>query len=111
MKAAVYHGAHDVRIEDRPIPERGDGQVLLRVLRSGMCGTDATEWRSGPHLFAVAHPHPVSGHVGPLILGHEFVGEVVEAGPGSAFAVGYRGAACAGGCCAAFPRVAELLPK
>jgi (R,R)-butanediol dehydrogenase/meso-butanediol dehydrogenase/diacetyl reductase len=107
MKAAVYHGAHDVRIEDRPIPRRGDGQVLLRVLRSGMCGTDATEWRSGPHLFAVAHPHPVSGHVGPLILGHEFVGEVVEAGPGSAFVVGDRVAAGAGVWCGACPRCAE----
>jgi len=107
MKAAVYHGAHDVRIEDRPIPVRGDGQVLLRVLRSGMCGTDATEWRSGPHLFAVAHRHPVSGHVGPLILGHEFVGEVVEAGPGSAFAVGDRVAAGAGVWCGACPRCIE----
>ena len=96
MKAAVYHGARDVRIEERPTPTRGDGQVLLRVLRSGMCGTDATEWHSGPHLFAVERPHPVSGHVGPLILGHEFVGEVVETGPGSAFAVGDRVAAGAG---------------
>ncbi len=107
MKAAVYHGAHDVRIEERPIPERGDGQVLLRVLRSGMCGTDATEWRSGPHLFAVAHAHPVSGHVGPLILGHEFIGEVVDAGPDSAFAVGDRVAAGAGVWCGACPRCAE----
>src|SRR3954471_16166593 len=107
MKAAVYHGAHDVRIEDRPIPPRGDGQVLLRVLRSGMCGTDATEWRSGPHLFAVDRPHPVSGHVGPLILGHEFIGEVVETGPGSAFAVGDRVAAGAGVWCGECPRCRE----
>src|SRR6185295_7558377 len=107
MKAAVYYGAHDVRIEDRATPERGDGQVLLRVLRSGMCGTDATEWRSGPHLFAVAHPHPVSGHVGPLILGHEFVGEVVETGPGSAFVPGDRVAAGAGVWCGACPRCRE----
>ncbi|HEX3766457.1 MAG TPA: alcohol dehydrogenase catalytic domain-containing protein [Kofleriaceae bacterium] len=107
MKAAVYHGAHDVRIEDRPVPTRGDGQALLRVLRSGMCGTDATEWRSGPHLFAVDRPHPVSGHVGPLILGHEFVGEVVEVGAGSRFAVGDRVAAGAGVWCGACPRCAE----
>lgn len=107
MKAAVYYGAHDVRIEQRPTPRRGDGQVLLRVLRSGMCGTDATEWCSGPHLFAVDRPHPVSGHVGPLILGHEFIGEVVETGPNSAFAVGDRVAAGAGVWCGECPRCLE----
>jgi (R,R)-butanediol dehydrogenase/meso-butanediol dehydrogenase/diacetyl reductase len=107
MKAAVYHGARDVRIEQRPMPRRGDGQVLLRVLRSGMCGTDATEWCSGPHLFAVDRPHPVSGHVGPLILGHEFIGEVVETGPDSAFAVGDRVAAGAGVWCGECPRCSE----
>ena len=107
MRAAVYHGPRDVRIERRPVPERGDGQVLLRVLRSGMCGTDATEWCSGPHLYAVARPHPVSGHVGPLILGHEFVGEVVEVGRDSAFAAGDRVAAGAGAWCGACPRCAE----
>jgi (R,R)-butanediol dehydrogenase/meso-butanediol dehydrogenase/diacetyl reductase len=72
-----------------------------------MCGTDATEWRSGPHLFAVARPHPVSGHVGPLILGHEFIGEVVEIGPGSAFAIGDRVAAGAGVWCGECPRCRE----
>jgi (R,R)-butanediol dehydrogenase/meso-butanediol dehydrogenase/diacetyl reductase len=107
MKAAVYHGARDVRIEDRPAPHRRDGDVLLRVLRSGICGTDATEWCSGPHLFAVDRPHPVSGHTGPLILGHEFIGEVVEAGPGSAFAVGDRVAAGAGVWCGECPRCVE----
>ena len=91
MRAAVYYGHHDVRIEERPVPVRGEGEALIRVLRSGMCGTDATEWRSGPHLFPVTGaPHPVSGHVGPLILGHEFIGEVVEVGPDSRFAVGDR---------------------
>ncbi|MBW4032687.1 MAG: alcohol dehydrogenase catalytic domain-containing protein [Acidobacteria bacterium] len=108
MKAAVYYGAHDVRIEERPIPSRGDGEVLLRVLRSGMCGTDATEWRSGPHLFAVGEtPHPVSGHTGPLIFGHEFIGKVVEAGPGSTFAVGDRVASGAGVWCGECPRCLE----
>ncbi|MES2171284.1 MAG: alcohol dehydrogenase catalytic domain-containing protein [Actinomycetota bacterium] len=108
MKAAVYYGDHDVRIEDRPVPARGGGEVLLRVLRSGMCGTDATEWRSGPHLFPVGGaPHPVSGHVGPLILGHEFIGEVVETGPGSRFEVGDRVAAGAGVWCGECPRCLE----
>lgn len=108
MKAAVYYGDHDVRIEERPTPVRGEGEALVRVLRSGMCGTDATEWRSGPHLFPVSGtPHPVSGHVGPLILGHEFIGEVVEAGPNSRFTVGDRVAAGAGVWCGECPRCLE----
>jgi (R,R)-butanediol dehydrogenase/meso-butanediol dehydrogenase/diacetyl reductase len=53
-----------------------------------MCGTDATEWTSGPRTFPVRQPHPVSGHVGPMVLGHEFVGEVVESVPGGRYAVG-----------------------
>jgi (R,R)-butanediol dehydrogenase / meso-butanediol dehydrogenase / diacetyl reductase len=78
MRAAVYHGDHDVRIEEVGLPGSTGDEVLLRVLRSGMCGTDATEWKAGPRTFPVARPHPVTGHVGPMILGHEFVGEVVE---------------------------------
>jgi (R,R)-butanediol dehydrogenase/meso-butanediol dehydrogenase/diacetyl reductase len=108
MKAALYYGAHDVRIEDRPMPVRGDGEVLVRVLRSGMCGTDATEWRSGPHIFAVGEtPHPVSGHTGPLILGHEFIGEITEVGATSRFAVGELVAAGAGVWCGECPRCLE----
>jgi (R,R)-butanediol dehydrogenase/meso-butanediol dehydrogenase/diacetyl reductase len=107
MKAAVYYGARDVRLEERPMPTCAAGQVVLRVLRSGVCGTDATEWRSGPHLFAVDRPHPVTGHVGPLILGHEFIGEVVEARPGGSFSVGDRVAAGAGVWCGECPRCVE----
>jgi (R,R)-butanediol dehydrogenase / meso-butanediol dehydrogenase / diacetyl reductase len=84
MRAAVYHGAGDVRIEERPVPRAGPGQVLLRVSRSGICGTDATEYRHGPGLFPVERRHPVSGHLGPMVMGHEFVGEAVACGPGVA---------------------------
>jgi (R,R)-butanediol dehydrogenase/meso-butanediol dehydrogenase/diacetyl reductase len=108
MRAAVYYGAHDVRIEDRPVPVRGDGQALVRVLRSGVCGTDATEWRSGPHLFPAGDaPHPVTGHSGPMIPGHEFIGEVVEPAPGGRFAEGDLVAAGAGVWCGECPRCAE----
>lgn len=88
MKAAVYYGDHDVRIEEVAAPLRQDGEVLLRVLRSGICGTDATEWKAGPIAFAVSKPHPVTGHSGPMIPGHEFVGEVIEAGDDSRYSVG-----------------------
>jgi (R,R)-butanediol dehydrogenase / meso-butanediol dehydrogenase / diacetyl reductase len=74
VRAAVYHGPGDVRIEDRPVPTPKEGEVLLTVLRSGMCGTDATEWAAGPRTFPVLKAHPVTGHCGPMVLGHEFVG-------------------------------------
>ena len=73
MRAAVYHGAGDLRIEEVPEPSPSADEALVRVVRSGMCGTDATEWRSGPIAFPVHHRHPASGHQGPLVIGHEFV--------------------------------------
>jgi (R,R)-butanediol dehydrogenase/meso-butanediol dehydrogenase/diacetyl reductase len=82
MRAAVYHGAKDVRIEQRPVPTPAEGQVLVRVLRSGICGTDASEFLHGPGMFPVNRRHPASGHLGPMIMGHEFIGEVVESGAG-----------------------------
>src|SRR5579859_4517953 len=83
MRAAVYHGPRDVRVElvsDPSPPERGE--VLLRVGRAGICGTDAHEYLHGPVLVPLRQRHPASGHVGPTILGHEFAGEIVEVGPG-----------------------------
>ena len=78
MKAALYYGDHDVRVEEVPSPVRRPGEALLRVVRSGMCGTDATEWKAGPLMFPVHGPHPRTGHDGPFIPGHEFIGEVLE---------------------------------
>ena len=80
MKAAVYHGAGDVRIETVTTPSPAHNQVLVKVLRSGMCGTDASEFKSGPRIFATEKEHPISGHKGPMILGHEFIGEIVQVG-------------------------------
>lgn len=88
MKAALYYAAHDVRIEQVPEPKRKPGEALLRVLRSGMCGTDATEWKAGPRTFPVPGPHPRTGHTGPMIPGHEFIGEVLEAESSGRFSVG-----------------------
>ena len=80
MRAAVYHGRGDIRISEVPIPTPGEDQLLLRVLAAGICGTDAHEFASGPHRFPIVGPHPISGHSGPLIPGHEFAGEVVAKG-------------------------------
>ncbi|QRP50841.1 alcohol dehydrogenase catalytic domain-containing protein [Amycolatopsis sp. FDAARGOS 1241] len=84
MRAAVYHGRQDVRIEEVPVPEPRAGEVLLAVRRSGICGSDATEWAAGPKMVPLTRRHPGSGHFGPMIIGHEFVGEVVSGGSGLA---------------------------
>lgn len=107
MRAAVYHGAGDVRLEQVDDPRPGEGEVLLRVLRSGVCGTDATEWRSGPRTFPVERAHPVTGHHGPMVLGHEFVGEVVERGPGATTELGALVASGAGVWCGRCDRCHE----
>jgi (R,R)-butanediol dehydrogenase / meso-butanediol dehydrogenase / diacetyl reductase len=99
MRAAVYHGPHDVRIEDVPTPVPRQGEVLLRVARSGMCGTDATDWKTGPKTFPVNRRHPVTGHEGPMIFGHEFIGEVAEHGPGATTPAGTLVASGAGVSC------------
>lgn len=72
MKAAVFHARGDVRIESVPEPPApGPGEVLIKVSMAALCGTDSAEWDHGPLL---ARP--------PVILGHEFTGEVVAAGVG-----------------------------
>lgn len=109
MTAAVFHGRGDVRIERRSVPVPGPGEALVRVLRSGICGTDATEYKSGPIMFPIDRPHPISGHRGPLVIGHEFVGEVVALADASApsFAVGDRVASGAGVSCGECDRCLE----
>ncbi len=107
MRASVYHGSHDVRLEDVDPPQPAEGEVLLRVLRSGMCGTDATEWSSGPRTFPVTKPHPVTSHIGPMILGHEFVGEVVGTADGGRFGLGDVVASGAGVACGECDRCHE----
>ena len=99
MRAAVYHGAHDVRVENIPAPSPGLGEVLLQVLRSGVCGTDATEWSSGPKTFPINITHPVTAHNGPMTLGHEFVGAILEPTAGGRFRPGDLVASGAGVSC------------
>lgn len=69
MKAAVWHGSNDIRIEEIPKPEIKDDEVLIRVKATGICGSEA---------------HAYSGvskrRTPPLIMGHEFTGEVTEVG-------------------------------
>jgi len=80
MRAAVFHGRGDVRVEDVPDVRPGPHDLLIRVRAVGICGTDAHEFDSGPHMFPIDHAHPVSGHVGPMIPGHELAGTVEDMG-------------------------------
>ena len=82
MLAAVYHGQRDVRFETVPVPTAAPGELLLQVAAVGVCGTDAAEWSGGATQFPVDHEHPVTHHLGPLVIGHEFSGRVVDVGDG-----------------------------
>ncbi|MFE2041450.1 zinc-binding dehydrogenase [Streptomyces sp. NPDC059477] len=104
MKAAVYHGPRDVRVTHGfPEPaEPGPGEVTVRVRRSGLCGTDSHEYAHGPAMIPLTVRHPVSGHLGPMIPGHEIYGVVEESGaPG--FPAGTRVVAGAGHWCGTCP--------
>jgi len=69
MKAAIYHGAGDIRIEEIDCPKPGDIGVVVRVRAVGICGTDV-------HAYRV----PRTGYATGKALGHEFCGDVVEIG-------------------------------
>ncbi|MCS7171838.1 MAG: alcohol dehydrogenase catalytic domain-containing protein [Armatimonadetes bacterium] len=104
MRAAVYYGNQDVRVASVPEPrEPGPQEVLLRVRRASLCGTDVSEYLHGPLMIPLHDPHPVTGHRGPTILGHEFVGEVVACGPEVGFREGQRVVCGAGVWCGACP--------
>ncbi len=91
MRALVWHGARDLRIEERPEPDPpGPGQALVAVAYCGICGTDIHEYCSGPVMIR-GGPHPLTGVSPPMILGHEFSGRVVALGsPVPGISVGDR---------------------
>jgi L-iditol 2-dehydrogenase len=69
MKAAVYRGVNDVRLEEVFVPEIGPGEILVRVHTCGICGTDLKKIASG-------------SHSAPRIFGHETSGTVAKIGEG-----------------------------
>ena len=71
MKAAVYHGKHDLRVEDFPLRELEENEVLVQVKYCGVCGTDVHIFNGDGGSYAV---HP------PLIPGHEYSGVVAKVG-------------------------------
>jgi L-iditol 2-dehydrogenase len=68
MRVAMYYNNRDVRLEELPKPQIGPGEVLVKVLASGICGSDVMEW------YRIKKA--------PLVLGHEIAGEIVEVGEG-----------------------------
>lgn len=81
MKAAVWYGQKDVRVVDVPEPKISHGTVKIKVAYCGICGSDLHEYLKGPVLIP-SKPHPLTGKMPPLTLGHEFSGQVVEVGEG-----------------------------
>jgi len=75
VRVAVYHNNHDIRLEEQPIPQIGPGEILLKVMASGICGTDVMEW------YRIKKA--------PRILGHEIAGEIIES-KSDKFKIGQR---------------------
>lgn len=63
MKVAVYYNNRDIRIEEQSVPTIGDGEILVKVRASGICGTDVMEW------YRIKKA--------PRVLGHEITGDIV----------------------------------
>jgi len=66
MQVAMYYNNKDIRIHEIPIPEISDDEFLLKVMASGICGSDVTEWYRVPKA--------------PKVLGHEATGVIAKAG-------------------------------
>jgi (R,R)-butanediol dehydrogenase / meso-butanediol dehydrogenase / diacetyl reductase len=81
MKALRWHNQKDVRLEDIDEPIIKPNQVKMKVKWCGICGSDLHEYLGGPIFIPVDNPHPLTGEVAPVTMGHEFSGEVVEVGP------------------------------
>jgi (R,R)-butanediol dehydrogenase/meso-butanediol dehydrogenase/diacetyl reductase len=70
MLAAVFHGPRDIRLAQVAAPEPQAGEVLIKVQRAGICGSDVNRFHYG------SHPWPPG-----FIMGHEFCGEIAALGP------------------------------
>jgi L-iditol 2-dehydrogenase len=78
MRAVVYRGVNDLRLETVPVPTIGPGELLVKIATCGICGTDLKKIATG-------------SHSAPRIFGHEMAGTIVKVGAGVVnFAVGER---------------------
>ncbi len=78
MRAVVYRGINDMRVETVPVPVIGPGELLIKVATCGICGTDLKKIHMG-------------SHSAPRIFGHEMAGTVVQVGEGvTKYSIGQR---------------------
>src|SRR3974390_1653091 len=68
MRVGVYYNNSRVDVEEMPIPKVGNKDILIKVVASGICGSDVLEW------YRIKKA--------PLVLGHELTGEIVEISKG-----------------------------
>ena len=76
MRAAVYHGQGRITLEEVPAPRAGAGEIVVEMTACGLCGSDLMAWYQDPRA--------------PVVLGHEPVGVVAEAGEGAGLEPGQR---------------------
>ena len=72
MRAAKYYGIGDIRLENMPIPEIAEDEILIRIKACAICGTDLRIYKFGFGHYKVAD--------GSRILGHEIAGEIAQVG-------------------------------
>jgi len=78
MRAVVYRGVNDMRVETVPVPRIGHGELLVKIATCGVCGTDLKKIHTG-------------SHSAPRIFGHEMSGTIVAAGEGvTGYQIGER---------------------
>lgn len=73
MKAVIYHGPGDIRLEERPLPAPGPGEVVVKTGAALTCGTDFKAFRQGHRVLLGDYPSP---------FGHELAGTVSAVGAG-----------------------------
>jgi|SRR5699024_10136516 len=80
MKAAVWYGKKDVRVEERTLKNLKENELKVKVAWTGICGSDLHEYIDGPIFIPVDKPDPRTKDKAPITLGHEFSGIVEEVG-------------------------------
>src|SRR5579859_5633777 len=82
MRAVVCHGPFDYRVEDRPVPKPGPGELIVKVGAAGICASDMKCYTGGPLFWADNGKGAYCD--APVTPGHEFAGRVVAMGEGAA---------------------------
>ncbi|UTR06011.1 2,3-butanediol dehydrogenase [Alkalihalobacillus sp. LMS6] len=81
MRAAVWHNAKDVRVEENwEVKEVTKTDVKIKVAWAGICGSDLHEYLHGPIVIPANGPDALTGDTAPIVMGHEFAGVIDEVG-------------------------------